>query len=310
MVMLSASVPPPPDYAPFRAGPFRLSMGLTPLNLRDWIEPDARMATELYEKERLLHERHREVFVTLPEAAEGAAEVLELLSAYLPVRFPTLYRRVGERLDNCVTGHTWNLADHTLHPLDLAGRLVQEDLCLMRQDTDTESYRLVGASVCFPTRWHLAQKIGQSVGAIHAPVPDYEEQLASTMDRFLCRLKTDRPVWRLNWSLLDDPTLFQPTGHGRHRLNTHITRHNAGETVWLRMERQTLRRLPGTGDILFTIRVHVRPLHTLAARPERAAALAAAIRALPPAIQQYKSLLPFRGAVLAWLDGVASASVQ
>ncbi|MGF2075692.1 heme-dependent oxidative N-demethylase subunit alpha family protein, partial [Enterococcus casseliflavus] len=87
-----------------------------------------------------------------PEAAEGSAEVLELLSAHLPARFPRLFRRDGTRLRQLVTRQSWDLSQNVLHPLDLAGRLVQEDLCLMRRDAATHLYRLVGASLCFPTR--------------------------------------------------------------------------------------------------------------------------------------------------------------
>jgi hypothetical protein len=93
-----------------------------------------------------------------------------------------------------------------------------------------------------------------------------------------------------------------PRGHGQWAHDDSITSENAGEKLWLRMERQTLRRLPHTQDVLFTIRIYVHPLHTLAARPERAAALAEAIRALPPELQTYKSVRPFRQAILAWLD--------
>jgi hypothetical protein len=97
---------------------------------------------------------------------------------------------------------TWDLAQPALHPLELAGRLVQEDLCLMARAATRAVYRLVGASVCFPTRWRLADKIGQPLQAIHAPVPDYDAQLASTMERFFARLKPDKLVWRCNWSLM------------------------------------------------------------------------------------------------------------
>jgi hypothetical protein len=123
--------PPAPDYAPFAPGPFRLSMGLRPLALQDWIEPDEHMAVELAEKEQLLRDHPQEVFAVLPEATESATEVLELLAAHLPARFPTLYRREGPVLTNLVMQRTWDLAQPALHPLDLAGRLVQEDLCLM-----------------------------------------------------------------------------------------------------------------------------------------------------------------------------------
>ena len=283
-------------------------MGLMPLDLKDWIEPDTRCAVELKEKERLLTERHDEVFAALPEAAPGSAETLALLVEHLPIRFPELYKRSGNQLDNLATGQRWEIHTTPLHPLDLAGRLVQEDLCLMQRQAHTQVYHLVGASLCFPTRWRLADKIGQPLNTIHAPIPGYAEQLATTMDKFFDRLKVEKPVWRLNWALMDDPTLFQPTGHGRTGTSTDITPENAGDTLWLRMERQTLRRLPHTHDILFTIRVHVRPLAQLATQPDRAIQLAAALRALPPPMRRYKSLPPFIEAVLTWLDRAAENS--
>lgn len=279
--------------------------GLQTLELHDWIEPDERFASELTEKERLLRERHQEVFAVLPEALDGSTEVLELLAAHLPSRFPTLYRREGNLLCNLVTQQSWNLSQQVLHPLDLAGRLVQEDLCLMQHDPASNTYRLVGASLCFPTRWRLADKMGKPLTAIHDPVPGYEEQLAATVDRFFERLKAEKPVWRVNWGLIDDPTLFQPTGHRRKGLNPDITADNAGEKLWIRIERQTLRRLPRTQDVLFTIRVHIRPLQQLLSYPERAATLASAIRGMPEPLRLYKSLPPFLDAVLAWLDRAA-----
>ena len=297
--------PATPDYAPYRGGPFRLSMGLERLALDDWIEPDDTLAAQLREKERLLSERHQEVFAALPQAAAGSAETLALLTDHLPARFPQLYQRSGAKLENLVTGQQWDVTNNPLHPLDLAGRLVQEDLCLMQRQPDTGAYHLVGASLCFPTRWKLADKIGRPLNAIHAPIPGYAEQLAVSMDRFFDRLYVDKPVWRLNWSVMDDPTLFQPAGHGRTGVNSALTAHNAGDTLWLRMERQTLRRLPDSLDILFTIRVHVQPLSRLARRPERAAQLAAAIRALPEPLRRYKSLPPIIDAVLGWLDRAA-----
>ena len=300
-------LPCAPEYAPYKTGRFRLAMNLLPLDLQDWIEPDESMVVELAEKERLLRERHPEVFSVLPEAFDGSAEVLELIVAHLPARFPTLFKQEGNLLHNLATQQAWDFTQQSLHPLDLAGRLVQEDLCLMRLDAASGVYRLVGASLCFPTRWRLADKLGKPLNAVHGPVPGYEEELASTMDRFFDRLKVDKPVWRVNWGLIDDPTLFQPTGHGRKGLNPDITAQNAGDKLWIRMERQTLRRLPRTQNIVFTIRVHVRPLCQLATQPERAAELASTIRTMPEPMRLYKSLPPFLDAVLAWLDAVASS---
>ena len=201
---MSASLPQP-HYAPFKEGEFRWAMGLEQLNLHNWIEVDDRSGAELAEKERLLSERHGEVFDAMPEAEEGAAEVLALLSDHLPARLPDVYRREGDVLVHVPGGHRWQLGDEALHCLDLAGRMVQEDLCLMREDAETGLYRLVAASLCFPTGWNLAEKMGRSLGAIHSPIPNYQDQLGSTMDRYFARIKVEHPVLRLNWNLMRQP---------------------------------------------------------------------------------------------------------
>jgi hypothetical protein len=109
-------------------------------------------------------------------------------------------------------------------------------------------------------------------------------------------------VARLNWSVLDDAALFQPAGRGRTERDPSITPENAGDRLVLRVERQTLRRLPDSGAVLFTIRLYVRPISTVVCTPELAARLAGAVRALPPDMQNYKSILPFRAALLDHLD--------
>ena len=302
--LISPTFPPDPDYTPYMTESFRVAMGLFPLNPKDWIEPGPQMAAELAEKDRLLGERYREVFSVQPEAQESSQEVLDLLVAHLPARFPSLYQRVGNALGNAVTGQCWDLSQSALHPLDLAGRLVQEDLCVMKKDPDSDVYRLVGASLCFPTRWSLAEKMGKSLGMIHHPTAGYKEHLDSTMDRFFARMKVHRPVWRLNWGIVDDPALFQSTGHSRGGFRSDITVENAGEQLWLRIERQTLRRLPRSQGILFTIRIYVKPLAHLLSYPERAAAMARALRGMPDSWLLYKSLSGFLDAVLGWLDKI------
>jgi hypothetical protein len=193
-----------------------------------------------------------------------------------------------------------NLDDTALHPLDLAGRLVQEDLCLMRPAGS--SHILAAASLCFPTRWRLNEKIGRALDAIHAPVPGLNERMGGAMARFFHHAKTDRPVWRLGWSLVDSPALFQPGGDGRTERDPTITSENAGARVWLRVERQTLRRLAVSGNVLFTIRIHRTPLGLVAADRVKAALLRDALATMPPEIARYKSLPVLGAAVIAYLE--------
>jgi hypothetical protein len=283
-------------YLPFAGGGFRLTMGLLPLREAQWLELDDALAAQLAEKRALLADRHDEVFAARPECDAPAGELLTLLAQHLPLHHPQIFRREGARLANLVTGEDWDVAQPGLHPLDLCGRLVQEDFCLMQRDGDR--HILTGASLSAPARWRLADKIGHALGEIHAPVAGYEAALARPVDRFFDHLKPERLVGRLNWGIVDSPARFQPVTVAAAEV---ITAAAAGERLWLRVERQTLRKLPATAAVVFTIRTHITRLDRAVATPEAAADLASAIVAMPIEMQRYKQIAPFAPALLAWL---------
>ena len=282
-------------YLPFADGRFRLALGLMPLGEAEWLEPDVNFAADLAAKRALLATRPAEVFAALPEAAQASAGLLELLAKHLPRHHADLFRRDGDLLENRATGERWDLAASPLHPLALAGRLVQEDFCLLVSDGAT--YRLVGASLCSPSRWRLADKLGRPLAGVHEPVPGYDTKLAQPVDRFLAHLKPGKLVWRLNWGIHDDPAPFQPVPPPPRP----VTAETAGENLWLRVERQTLRRL-ASGGVVFTIRTHIASLSAALGKRETAASLAAALRDMPSDSQRYKGIAPFAAPLLAWLD--------
>ena len=160
--------------------------------------------------------------------------------------------------------------------------MVQEDLCVLVKSDD---WRLQAASVCFPSRWDLSTKIGTTLDAIHSPVPDYDAELGSPTNAFFDRLKPDRSFWRLNWTLLDNPTLHQPLS---------VRRSPSGDLDdwYFRVERQTLRQLPKTNANVFTIRNYVASAKTLRELdPEFGPNLLAALDSAPESMQRYKGWL-------------------
>jgi hypothetical protein len=290
-------LPPETVHLPFEHGPYRMAMDLVTVPESAWFEFDDRYLPEMAEKRRLLTNAHNDVFAATPRSDAARTEALDLIVAALTTHHPEWFSRNGTNLQNRLTGESWDAA--RIDPLDLAGRLVQEDLCLIQNDDPGPLF--TAATLCFPSRWRLLDKIGKPLAAVHGPVPLYGERLAKPVDRFMRHVKPSHIASRLNWSLLDDPALFQPGGKFRTDPSLAITAANAGARVFLRVERQTLRRMPATEAILFAIRVQVYRLDQVIDRAERAATLAAAIHALPPEIEHYKSLLPFRHAVLEWL---------
>src|SRR2546430_10930633 len=96
-------LPPPRDYVPFKAGPFRMAMGLNELNLNEWIEIDSNYPVEMAQKQKLLSENFDAVFAAQPGDEESSREVLEVLASHLARRFPDYFQREDSMLKNSIT---------------------------------------------------------------------------------------------------------------------------------------------------------------------------------------------------------------
>jgi hypothetical protein len=296
-----APLPPQPLYLPFQPGPYRASIGLLSRPLEALTEFDTQYPVQIALRRDLLATRHDEVFAALPHAAAMCAEALDVLVAHLLADRAGWFRRSGRTLINRLTDERWDLDAPVCDPLELAGRLVQEDLCLLAPETGLP---LVAAVLCFPSRWRLADKIGRPLAAIHGPVPLYAERLATPVERFIEKLRSGRLVERFNWSIHDDPALFQPHDHDDETAGA-ITAADAGTRLTLRIERQTLSRLPATGAVLFTIRTHQQSLARVAAIPGAAAALRATAANLPPDVTDYKGIARIRAVLDEFLAPLA-----
>ncbi|MGE0226227.1 MAG: DUF3445 domain-containing protein [Acetobacteraceae bacterium] len=293
-------MPPETIHWPIETGPYRMAMGLTTAPEPAWFEFDALYPSEMAERRRLLADLHTKVFAVRPESDAARRETLDLVAQALAGHHPGWFRRDGTVLHNHLTTEAWDLAHPPLDPLELAGRLVQEDLCLIQLRDGTPVF--TAGVLCFPSRWRMDEKIGRPLAEVHGPVPLYADRLERPVDRFMRHVKVGHIATRLNWSILDNPALYQPTGKWRQDSDTVITPENAGEGLYLRVERQTLRRLPASDAILFGIRVHNYRLDRLIDSPARAGQLADAVRALPDSVVLYKSMVALRAPLLAWLD--------
>jgi hypothetical protein len=281
-----------------------MAMGLQAVPEAGWIEMDATYPTQMAERRALLRTRRAEVLAVEPGAEPICAELLATLAAHLPAQYPDWFTRYGAVLHNRLRDEAWGLEAPTEPPLAIIGHLVAEDFCLLR--LDPEGPRLVAAVLCFPSHWRLDEKLGRPLAPIHAPVPFYGERLARPVDRFFASLKPGRVAVRLNWTVTAIPDLFQPSGHNRNDKPPMHAEDDPGQKLFLRVERQTFRRLPESGAVAFGIRLHVTKLAEAITHPEDARRLAAAVEALPPEMARYKSMLPIRAALSAYLQSVGA----
>ena len=249
--------------------PEPFAIGLRPIGERHWLRPDARRTDYLAEKRRLDALDRDAVFAALEGTEEAQAEALALVVGWLDAFAPNLSHE--RRIEG--------------PPLLAAGMMLCEDLVLMRREA--KGWTLVAASLHFPSAWRLAEKIGRPMHEVHAPVPGYAEATrgATLVERIFDALAPGTIVERANWSLHDEATLHLPANPPDH---VERLREADPSALTVRRERQTLRKLPGSGDILFTIDVEVPRADALA--PEERAALSRQLRALDGEQRAYKGV--------------------
>ena len=194
--------------------------------------------------------------------------------------------------------------DFTAPPLRRAASLVDDDLCLMEQREG--GWTLTAASLCAPSFFSAAEAVGKSLAQLHGPVTGFGERLLPRVARIFDALAPDSIVERRNWSVVASGELFLPDSTPVRARQPLIAPEDADRELYLRMERQTLRRLPATGGLLFTIRIWRHPLEDLRAHPDRLAAFAAAwdrvMRDEGQTFRDYKGLGPLDGLVQAFLS--------
>lgn len=253
-------------------GEFRHRVGTKPLDVAHWLPHDRETAPTIAMKRALLATRRDDVVALYPGGEAAAQEAARLVGDYAGVQ----------------------IGASGLDALVEAALLVADDLTVLTPSADG-GLTFVAGVVCSPSRWRIASKMGQDMLAVHRPVARYAEHLGPPVDTLLRRLSVERPLWRSNWTLEDHPALFQPESPPAPLVDDPAR-------LWVRMERETLRRLPDTGGVLFTIRGFQQPLTDyVRGGPDRAATMHALISRLPDDVARYKSIAPYREQVLDWL---------
>jgi dimethylamine monooxygenase subunit A len=288
-------VKPPAFNTPYDGSSKPFTIGLSQLDERDWIEVDDLHPAYVAEKQRLYAEMPEKVLVAEEGTEDSQQEVLDFLEAHLQKYYPTLR-------------HPREGGGPASSTLARAALLVQEDLVLMRKSP--EGWRLVAASLCFPSAWNLLEKFRKPLHDIHAPVPEFGKgtRNASMIERIFDNLRVDEPVLRWNWSLHDDMLLYHP--HSNSGPGRRFGEGDLRDKVILRLERQTLRKLPKSGDILFTIRIQVNPLEVLERHPDGpalATAIDAQVSALSNAEADYKGISDERARLSARLRQIINS---
>ena len=272
---------------------------------------DEHYVSECLDKAKTL-ELDRGRYAVLPHMMDAQWDFLELTMESLSADYPDLFTLKKD-------GKNWSWENKPLNikksfvfgdastldmdPFEYMSRQVQGDFVLL--DQRNETLYADGGFITSQADWSLNFDVGMAWHEWHGPVPQVTK--LGVMDRalkYLMSIQLGAPVRRLNWTMTINPRLdTSPENYplwGGDR-NT-ITPENVGNKVHLRVELQTLFRLPRSNGLLFSIRCYLINMEDLTTFPRWAKRFHRVLRDLHPDLAEYKGLVKFRETTVKWLS--------
>ncbi|KAH9897373.1 hypothetical protein F4778DRAFT_793459 [Xylariomycetidae sp. FL2044] len=266
-------IEPLPDFDwettdPMRHRPFKpiyyITMALKSALPSELIIIDRNYLSRIQKRRQTMtaHEKHAMGYI--PAGAEAIREVYTyLLGHYLPARYPSIFSRDEKTFHNSVTKRSFPLIppDDPMVVLRSIGETVEDDIFLLRETP--EGHQCTAFLCCSPSGFDPAEKLGKVLEEIHKPVPSYEK-IGPSMERFFRRVEVGKSASRVNWSVTTHDELFNLASN-------HV---KAGDEIeqdqevditktHVRMELQTLTRLPQTRALLFSFKTYLYPLREI-----------------------------------------------
>lgn len=208
---------------------------------------------------------------------------------FVCARYPQLFH-----LDrSSMTFHNHILKSKTdlraTEPLHVLLQNIPEDFACMLRDPKTGIYSFRAGVICSSLGWNVGSKIGLKLHEIHEPIPDYKEKMQFSMDRYFAKKPTDKPIQRGSWGLEIDEPLFMPPGDPHEKLREVQDPTHSLDRCHLRVDWQTLRRLPLSGAVVFNFKALFTPVSEFRDEPYIPSLLLKVLREGKRSLMEYKN---------------------
>ncbi|KAJ5562896.1 hypothetical protein N7461_001657 [Penicillium sp. DV-2018c] len=264
----------PRPYRPFRWA-YHQTMSLTKLETDWWIELEKTYKSRIAQRKELYTKNGKQVLDAMPGSELACKELMEMVLQFICARYPQYFTLIDKRiLQNKILGTEQDVTAKP--PLQVLLDNVPEDFAVMLRDEQTGFYYLRAAVICSALGWNVASKIGKQLHEIHEPIPDYKEKMQFSMDRYVpsvyadgmelsievlitafsyfTKMPTDKPIQRGSWGLEVGQPLYMPPGDPHQLLRLSQRSDLRLEECHLRVDWQTLRRLPLSGAVVFNFK--------------------------------------------------------
>lgn len=243
-------------------GPPKFEVGLRPIAKENWLLPDDQIHF-LTQKNELLSNNQNEVLAYYQESIPAQNELLAL------IKENTNYKAENSEL-----------------PIIAASRLVSDDLIIMEKKNG--AWELTAATLCSPTFFSAQYALGKSISLLHGPIPTGNYDLSGRISRVFDNLNENMLLERFNWTVQWSNQRFTPDGSKLREMAKIADLSQAKNMLFERVERQTIRLLPKTGAIVFTIRIRLNNLWNIIKSKDELIAFENAWKNAPQEVKDYK----------------------
>jgi len=250
---------------------------------------------------------------TLRDSLPAQRELRNRVTAHLLSDHPQSFQKMGSVVHSVTTDQTLDLNDDSIEPLLQLSYMIEEDFMLLDEGGGTP--RITAAANAYSSSGRLVASVGHDMEWTHALVPQLTQKLGAKIDRVIRTVHPATPCERFNWQLTPMASVFFPHSDP-HAANAAAMQHisaelrrnpaRAGELLWIRVERQTLSRLPESNATAFSLHTYSDPLSSIRSDPESLRAILALLRNYPEERWRYSEMDIVREPLMLWLEAAAS----
>lgn len=267
-----------------------------------WLELDKDYIETIRLREELYAKHGSSVVQALPGSELATKELMEMVLQFLCARYPH-YCSLDE---STLTFHNKILNTQTdvktTPPLLVLLHNVPEDFAIMLRSPTTGLYSFRAGVIMSSLGWSLGSKIGLQLHEIHHPVPDYKEKMQFSMNRYFSKKPTDKAIQRGSWGLEVDKPLFMPPDDPHEKLRDAQDPQHGIDRMHLRVDWQTLRRLPLSGAVVFNFKGLFTPVTELRNEPYIPSLMLKVLKEGKKSIMEYKGTWHTEHVVVPYLE--------
>lgn len=298
-------------WRPFR-WPYHQTMSIFKLDVNHWLDMDKYYYDYIKEKERVIHTYGPDNFDWLPGSELACRELMDTVKEHMMLRYPLLFttKDNGDHVKNELTGEILDFSEPLKdHPLVYVSKMAKEDFYIVLKGEDGV-HRLMAAAVPFPGgSFGIRYKLGKTLDVIHTEVPYYTEKLKPSMEKWFSRMEAPDLVERASWYISWDHKLLLNNVYALKK-GDKVQSDVLPTEFNVRVERQTLRRLPKSRAIIFTNHPVFYSIEEMKDEPLIPSLIRKIIFEAPEGICKYKNFQSFRDHILPYLNDLVDRQIK